>query len=102
MTTPSLQEPTCLTVVSSFGVREANTTLEINNRLSNGEIALHGPWQVEELGRYEFEDFVHVYVVSCTRKEECCVEGLCICSCLHTQLRHRYQTSASISFCFPN
>lgn len=60
--------------------------LEINNRLSNGQISLDSPRQVEELGCDEFEDLVHIYVVGCTRKEKCCVECFCISSCLQSQL----------------
>lgn len=44
-------------------------SLEIDNRLSNGKISLHGPWQIKELCRDEFEDLVHVYVVGCTREK---------------------------------
>ena len=50
--------------------------LEINDWLSNGEISLHCPWQVKELGRDKFEHLVHINVVRCARKEERGIEGL--------------------------
>lgn len=49
--------------------KKIKDNLEINYGFSNGEIALQIPVQIEELGRDELEDFIHIYVVFCTREK---------------------------------
>lgn len=57
-------------------------TLEVDDGFSNGQISLNSPRQVKELRGDEFEDLVHIYVVGRTWKEECCIHGPRIYSCL--------------------
>ena len=51
---------------NAFAMHKGRIGLKIDNGLSDGEVSLHGPREIENLGRYEFEHLVHVYVVRCT------------------------------------
>jgi hypothetical protein len=53
---------------------------EVYDGLADGEVALHGPRQAEELGRDELEDLVHVDVVRCAREEEGRLHRSCVCT----------------------
>lgn len=57
--------------------------LKVNSGFTKSQITLDRPGQVKELGHYKFEDLVHIYVVGCTREEQCPFHCLRICSCLH-------------------
>jgi hypothetical protein len=52
---------------------------EVYDGLADGEVALDGAGQVEELGRDELEDLVHVDVVRRTREEEGRLHRSCVC-----------------------
>lgn len=53
-----------------------NNTLEVDDGLSDRQVTLHGPRQVEQLRGYELEDLVDIDVVGRAREEERGVEGL--------------------------
>lgn len=66
---------------------------EVYDGLADGEVPLHRPGEVEELGRDELEDLVHVDVVRRAREEEGRLHRSCVCSGLSCQ-----QTTSSNSF----
>lgn len=53
---------------------------EVYDGLADGEVPLHRPGEVEELGRDELEDLVHVDVVRRAREEEGRLHRSCVCS----------------------
>ena len=63
--------------------------LEVNYGLSNSQVSFHRPRQVEELGHYELEDFVDIYVVGCAWEEKRCFHSSCISPCLHFHKRQK-------------
>ena len=58
---------------------------EVYDGLADGEVPLHRPREVEELGRDELEDLVHVDVVRRAREEEGRLHRSCVCSGLSCQ-----------------
>lgn len=68
--------------------RVEEPTLEIDYRLSNRQVALDRPRQVEELCCDEFEDLIDIDVVSCTGEEQCSIHCPGIGSCLSKQGNH--------------
>jgi len=66
-------------VLPNYLVRGGRSS-EVYDGLADGEVALHRPRQVEELGRDELEDLVHVDVVRRAREEEGRLHRSCVCS----------------------
>jgi hypothetical protein len=62
--------------------KKKSRDLEVNDGFSNSQISLYRPRQVKELGHYEFENLVHIYVVGGAREEQSRFHCPCICPCL--------------------
>lgn len=62
---------------------------EVYDGLADGEVPLDGPRQVEELGRDELEDLVHVDVVRRAREEEGRLHRSCVCPGLTNQYKKK-------------